>query len=351
MKLLFITPGFAAHENDDTCIPPLQALVRALIEKGAEVHIIALEYPFQKETYQWHGATVWPCNGQNRTWHKGITFLKAYWQAQKLAKTQHFDAIHSFWYGMATQVAARVARSGNIPHFITFMGQDVLQTNQKLRSIERADLAKTTKNWVVLSAFHRAELQKNGLDAGHTIPWGVLTSETPLAFPENRNIDVLGVGSLLPVKDWLRWLQVIRLVLDQKQEIQATLIGDGPLRQVIEDQIVALQLEAHVRCLGSLPRAEVLGYMRQAKVLLHTASFESFGYVFVEALQQGCRIVSTPVGIAPELPNSKVGRSDAELAELLLESIEADTLKAASLPFTIEESAERYLGIYKGTFR
>lgn len=66
MKVLWITPGFASDESDSTCIPPLQDLARALQEQNIELTIIALDYPFNRKEYHWHGIRVYALGGANK---------------------------------------------------------------------------------------------------------------------------------------------------------------------------------------------------------------------------------------------------------------------------------------------
>ena len=154
MHVLLFSPGFAANENDHNCIPPLQSLVQELTVRNVEVHIIAMEYPFQREPYLWQGATVWPMNGQNRRWHKPITFCRACLRANWLIKRRKFDVLHSFWYGMSADIANIISKRHHIPHFTTFMGQDVLLKNAWPRWAVSTN-TREKKNWVVLSKFQK----------------------------------------------------------------------------------------------------------------------------------------------------------------------------------------------------
>ncbi len=317
-RLLLLTPGFAASETDHNCIPPLQALVRGLLRRGAEVHIVALEYPFTDQPYRWHGAVVYPCNGRNRRWMKLLTVWRAIRRSKDILNVCEINIIHSFWMRMAAGVGERVAARHNIPHITTLMGQDVLPSN-------RGYLKQVSTEWfqrlVVLSAFHNDALEKTtGQRAAHIIPWGLWESAAPTAPAERRPLDVLGVGSLVSVKNWSKWLQTLALVAQTRPDLQAELIGDGPERRKLEALCQRLGLSGQVHFAGNLPRQKVLNRMTESKVLLHTADFESFGFVFPEAAQAGCRIVSTPVGIAPEM-GAAGGFSEAELAAGVLDAL------------------------------
>jgi len=352
MRILWITPGFAADEHDYNCIPPMQLLAKELLRRGVDLQIVALEYPFRSEPYRWHEATVFPCNGQNRRWLKPRTLWRAmrFCRAitfRKLAsfgkfRTADVSAIHSFWLGWASGVGEKVSRRRSIPHFTTLMGQDVLPENRKFL---RGLLPDRAARLVALSDIQNNIFEKNTrLRAAHVIPWGMNGAEIPTAVSAERLLDVLGVGSLIPVKNWEKWLRVIALINQTFPNLQAELIGSGPERRKLEHLAHKLGISKNVRFVGDLPRPQVLTRMRDAKVLLHTADFESFGYVLAEAAGHGCRVVTTPVGIAPAL--GAVAEKDEELARLLVEGLRLPDEGRSFVPFTMEETATAYLRLY-----
>ncbi|HNL39061.1 MAG: glycosyltransferase [Saprospiraceae bacterium] len=341
MRLIWLTPGFPADENDHACIPPLQLLARELAGRGAELDVVTLEYPFRSAPYQWHGIRVWPCDGRNRTGCKLRTLRRAFQHGLRLTAGQP-AVLHSFWLGWAARTGERLHYRTGLPHLTTLMGQDVLPSNHKhLRYLTAKDEGRI----VALSAFHRKKLEETtGLIALHDIPWGIDAREVPRQMPETRPFDVLGVGSLLPVKDWPKWLRTLRRVADRYPALRAELVGDGPEKKRIERLAASLGLERHLQLTGMLPRERVLEKMRSAKVLLHTARFESYGFVLVEAAAQGCRVVGTPVGIAPETGHT--ADDPAALAALVLAALAEPAPTAPFVPFSLRDTATRYLDLY-----
>jgi len=346
MRILWITPGFAADEHDYNCIPPMQLLAKELLWRDVDLQIVALEYPFRSKPYRWHEATVFPCNGQNRLWLKPRTLWRAMRFCQAITfrkfRTTDVSAIHSFWLGWASGVGEKVSARRGIPHFTTLMGQDVLPENRKfLRSLSPERAARL----VAVSEFQNSIFEKNtGLRAAYVIPWGVNGAEIPSVLPAERPLDVLGVGSLLSVKNWEKWLRVIAATIHTFPNLRAELIGGGPERAKLEQLAHKLGLSKNVRFVGDLPRPEVLARMRNAKILLHTADFESFGYVLAEAAGAGCRVVSTLVGIAPEM--GAVAENVEDLARLVVEGLQQPVEEHSFAPFTMKNTTEAYLRLY-----
>lgn len=343
MRSIWITPGFAANAQDSTCIPPLYLLAKELLHRGVDLHIIALEYPNARVAPREDGMMVYPCRGDNRRWLRWRTFQRARRFAQQLSSEKKADVVHSFWLGPAWVVGRQIARRQNIPHRTTLMGQDVLPQNRYLKGLTPG----MASQLVALSPFHQNILEKTcGLHAAHEIPWGIAGADVPTQLPKDRPVDVLGVGSLIPVKNWMQWLEVLRLIVERQPGVRAELIGEGPQLEVLKQQTTRLGLAKHLTFPGSLPRPEVLERMRRSKILLHTGHFESFGYVFAEAASNGCRVVSTPVGAAPAF--GICSETNTGLAEAVLRILAQPDLQNAKVVYRMEDTAAAYLKLYGG---
>jgi glycosyltransferase involved in cell wall biosynthesis len=347
MRILMLTPGFAADENDHNCIPPLQMLVRDLCDRGVEIDIIALEYPFRANPYQWHGAMVYPCNGQNRKWLKFRTSAHAIKYGNQLAAQYSYDGLHSFWLNRTTMIGLNMAEKLKLPFYVTCMGQDVLKPNSYL--VDRLKKDKTGSQVIVLSKFHEAKLLAScGLQAHQRIAWGIETDFENFITDKPRDIDVLGVGSLLSVKNWSKWLQVIQQVAQKYPNLKCTLIGDGPQKSMLEAEAAILGIAKNVVFEGNIARNKVLETMQQSKSLLHTADFESFCFVLLEAQANGCQLISTPVGIAPELANTAISDKIEALANAILSNLETNEglIKEQNILFSLEKCTTNYLQLY-----
>ncbi len=341
MRIIWITPGFAADAQDSTCIPPLYLLALEMMRRGIDLHIIALEYPPGHGTPRKDGLAVYACRGNNRTWLRWRTLHRARRLAQQIHLEKKIDGLHSFWLGPAWVVGRQIAERLNIPQLTTLMGQDALPQNRYLKGLAPA----MTDQLVALCPFHQNALEQTcGLRAAHEIPWGIAGADIPAQLPADRPVDVLGVGSLIPVKNWMQWLDVLRLIVEQQPGIRAELIGAGPQLEVLKKQAARLGLADHLVFTGSLPRPEVLERMRRSKVLLHTGHFESFGYVFAEGAANGCHVVSTPVGAAPAF--GVCSETTAGLASAVLQILAQPNFQKSRVVYRMEETAAAYLKLY-----
>ena len=308
--IVFLTPGFAKSENDSTTIPALQVFLKLLKKRlpNAKLTVVTLQYPHIKEPYKWNTINVFPLNGQSKRLKKLLTWRKAISILEKLNNSQKIDALHSFWIGECSRIGEKFAIKHDINHVITVMGQDAIKSN-----IHAKRLLNSEAKLITLCKNHSNDLKKTyGLDS-IIIPWHINITEFP-DLKEN-NIDILGVGSLNTVKNYEGFIEIISSITKIHKNLNVTIIGDGVLRSKLEKKIKNLGLENTITLLGELPRTEVLNKMAQSKILLHTSHYESFGFVFLEALYSGMQVISYDVGLAKTSQQWTVGKNQLELTQ------------------------------------
>jgi glycosyltransferase involved in cell wall biosynthesis len=343
MQLILIAPGFTADTTDQNCLPTLQLYVQELLRRGVSVSVVTLEYPFHHTPYTWHGARIYPCGGRNSRWLKPRTLWRAWRTCRQLVQQHPGAVLHSFWLGWCSAIGERVALEFGSRHLTTLMGQDVLPSN---RHRFRFVTPERQQRLVALSAFQNEVLwQHAGFGAAHVVPWGAEVREIPEPLASSRSIDVLGAGSLIPLKNWDLWLQTVALLVQKQPTLQALLLGDGPEKQRLQQQVEALGLQENVRFGGERPRPEVLQIMQQSRVLLHTSRYESQGYVLTEAAMNGCRVVGTSVGIGPTM--GVCGDTAFALAEAVQAALALPLATLPATPFLMQDTVDAYVELYR----
>jgi len=344
--ILIVTPGFAAGENDTTCIPPLYLYVKELKKQNPDIRIsiVPIHYPFSEESYLFYGAIVYPQNGRNKKWPFAGNFRKRKFlnQVGELNKLIQFDIIHSFWLGESSCFASSFASINKIPHILTLMGQDAITKSSDAR-ITLHDQGKPEKI-ITLSAFHKMKFQNFHKNVkSEIIPWGIDEIN-----PSNseRNIDVIGAGNLIGLKNFKRFIEIIRLIREKNPEIKAQIIGKGQQDAELKKEIIKKGLERNIEITGELPRNEVLILMNRSKILLHTSEYESFGYVMAEAMAAGCRVVSTPVGFAYKNDSISTFETNEQATELILQKLSQPVNEKQNIPL-MTDTVKSYSEIYR----
>ncbi|HHG83875.1 MAG TPA: glycosyltransferase [Bacteroidetes bacterium] len=343
--IVILTPGFASDAEDFLCIPPLQAFLPRFRElyPDCRVSIIALQYPFQRGKYVWDGFEVIALGGRNKRSRKWLTWRRARKAFAELHAVHPVDIIHSLWMQECAWLGHWLGMAHGVAQVATIMGQDAIASNRYLRRTDLSKMKIVAISEPAAAHFARA----TGRQADAVIPWGLSLDEVAwLPESKGRSIDLLGVGSLLPVKKWERFLRVVALLADQHGPVRAVLVGEGPDRAMLEAKVKDLGLEDLVEFRGLLPRPEVLALMRQSKILLHTATYEGQGYVFLEALAQGMHVLSGPVGIARASSKWKICPDSITFADAATEFLETPVDEFPQVPYSIESTVEAMAKLY-----
>ncbi len=344
MHFLFITPIFPFDESDTTCLPPLQALVLELSSRpGVLVSVIAVQYPHELEEYVWHGVQVFACGGSSQIMLRPQTWYRAVEYASRINRARAVDSIHSFWLGECAVIGRWLERKYQRPHWVTLIGQDVRRENPYLQLFTMKLL-----NLIAVSQVQAGIFEWNtGKAVRKVIPWGLDEKQFLPAQKTEKDVDVIGVGAFSGVKNWPLFFETIKRAVEILPNLKVWVIGSGPEKEQLEEMRRAQNLGENIKFAGPLPRPRVLEWMRRSRVLLLTSDFEAFGYALLEANASGCRIVSTPVGIAPELAFCEIAETAGELAELLIVALGGPVLPAGDVFFSIKNTADGYIDLAK----
>ncbi|HJS54906.1 MAG TPA: glycosyltransferase, partial [Chitinophagaceae bacterium] len=259
--LVILTPGFAKDETDTTCLPMQQSFIRCLNRMIPDLNIIilAFQYPYVKKTYTWHGNTVISFNGRNRG---GISklFLFQKWNAaiKKIHRENKIDGLLSFWYTECAWVGKRFADKYHIKHYCWMWGQDAKKSNKyvSLAKLKPGEI-------IVFSDFMLSEFEKNhGIRPHHVITPGIDTNEFTFNNVK-KDIDVIAAGSLIPLKQYDIFIQVMAEIRKRMPLFKAVLIGDGPEKSRLQKLIESANLQSNITLAGELPHADVLQWMHR----------------------------------------------------------------------------------------
>jgi glycosyltransferase involved in cell wall biosynthesis len=120
-----------------------------------------------------------------------------------------------------------------------------------------------------------------------------------LKLPLNKS--VLFVGRLVPQKNLKLWLQVAQKLLEKQPGIVFHIVGDGPLREELEQYSKELRIEKQVIFHGFKDYGQLQSFYRKSCVFLLTSNYEGFGRVIVEAYANRIPVVSTKITGAEDI--------------------------------------------------
>jgi glycosyltransferase involved in cell wall biosynthesis len=218
-------------------------------------------------------------------------------------RSEGADWIHAHFGTNATTVAMLCRRLGGPPFSFTVHGPEEFDQPRALALPEKMREAAFT---VAISEYGRSQLMR----------WSDPTI-WPRLHVVRCGIDAASIaGSVAPIPEENRLVCVARLseqkglfvLLDALDELsrggerfKLRIVGDGPLRESIEDRLAELGLEESVELLGWQDGSTVNEELRNARGFVLPSFAEGLPVVLMEALGVGRPVVTTFVAGIPEL--------------------------------------------------
>lgn len=175
-----------------------------------------------------------------------------------------------------------------------------------------------------------------------------------------ENLEILCVGRLVSAKGQHILLEAVKGLVDAHHRVHVRLVGEGPLRGLLESRVAEYGLGAVVSLEGACNTDEVKKYLQAADVFVLPSFAEGLPIVLMEAMSMGLPCVSTFVAGIPELIRNDIEGllvfpSDAaalkEALELLIDDVGlrerlGKTARARVLErFDLESSVRRFGGM------
>lgn len=339
--ILILTPGFPSEEKDYICIPPLQEYLLKFksVYPSHQITVISLHYPFTKRKYEWNGIPVISLGGKNLSIKKPLLWYKIINTAKKINKYYPADIIHSLWLGECAMIGNYLSNKFKCRHICTLMGQDVKRSNRYLKLSEnnKIELVALSKNQSE-QFFNLTNKTVNAI-----IHWGI--EDQPLSYTQ-RDIDILAVGSLIPLKNYSLLIQMLEKLIQTNPAIKCFLVGSGPEEKLLKRKALEKGVYKHLEFTGQLSRVEIFKLMQRSRIFVHTSKFEGSGYVFAEALANGMNIISFNVGYANQSQKWFIASDEENFiritGELLSSNLDLSPLNLFPVDYTVNKYASLY---------
>ncbi|MDZ4665558.1 MAG: glycosyltransferase family 4 protein [Bacteroidota bacterium] len=344
--LIILSPGFAANEADTACIPALQQFVIQLKQLRPEllIKVFALHYPFKEGKYMWNGVECYSFGGKNkRGIHAWYLRKKARKHLNELCKRGDVQGILSIWMSDCALIGQELMKEFKTPHFCWMHGQDARMGNKHVKNIHPKP-----QQIIAISDLLQKEFENNyGIRAEHVIENGITENLFPKFNTEHRPIDVIGVGSLTPLKNYSHFIDVIAELKKEFPSINAMIIGEGLEKEMLQQKIDKRKLASNLKLMGSMPHQEVLKYLSKSKILLHTSTYEGSSGVIMEVLYSGCFVV-TRISVSLDLvKNIELAANVSEMRRKIELMLKNSELKHERVIYnTMKHSTEKIISIF-----
>ena len=343
--IVILIPGFAADENDESCLPGLQSYPLNLkkIAPDKLITIIAFHYPFISHSYLWNGIQVHAIGGKNKKYFfKIITWIKVLGCFYKINRENRVSSIQSFWLRECTLIGLLLSKLYNINFIATLQGLESKRDNVYLKLFRFFDFK------VVSGSQFNADVyqETTGKKCTKIIPFGLdekkISTYNHLQKPA-RTIDIIGVGSLIPIKNYSLFLDIIHEVVVDFPHLRVVILGGGVEQKMLERKVISLGLSKNIEFKGQeKSREKLMSLLGDAKILLHTSSHEGQCFAFLEALSMGLHVVSFKVGYLPDTKKSHAFNSKSEMILELKKVLSSPMDNSLEKIISMEETAEEF---------
>lgn len=253
----------------------------------------------------------------------------------RLMQAEGIQHVHAHFANHPAAAAYVVHRLTGIPYSFTAHGAD-LQVDQHMlcEKIARASAVVTISSYN--KAFIAEKCGQGYADKVRVIHCGVDTRvftprnerPRPSECPAGAGLSILSVGTLYEVKGHTYLIEACRLLREQGLDFACHLVGDGPFRETLVEQVSKAGLEEQVCFHGQLTRQEIVRMLQAADVLAvpsiptREGRREGIPVVLMEAMASGVPVVASRISGIPELVEDGV-------SGLLIEPRQPEALAAA----------------------
>jgi glycosyltransferase involved in cell wall biosynthesis len=165
---------------------------------------------------------------------------------------------------------------------------------------------------------------------------------------QQRTVDILGAGSLIPLKQYDIFIEVIKVIKKIFPAVKAVIAGKGPEENHLRTLIQRYQLKDTIFLAGELSHEATIHLMHTSRIFIHTSSYEGFSGVCLEALAAGCPVISFIKPMQLDIPRWNIVKDKEEMLEKLIQFMREPEAPVAVIPFTMQESVEKVMRLFAG---
>lgn len=159
------------------------------------------------------------------------------------------------------------------------------------------------KNFFVSCSLFDPSIQRIPAHAHYTI-YNALPGYIQIANKKRENKDIITIGvvsRLEHIKGMDLVVPAFAKVYAKHKNARLLVVGDGSLRQQMEEDANRLQLGKNIEFAGMQKQTDLQSYYDKIDVLLMPSRSEGFGLTAIEGMARGCVLVASNTGGLPEV--------------------------------------------------
>ena len=189
--------------------------------------------------------------------------------------------------------------------------EDSFDEFQKNKHSFHLEIAKFSRGWtarkvnkvIVPSQHLKGVVQNWGVDIEKIdVLYNGAKIDNQINKPRKGGKSLISVGRLAPWKNIDVIIDALEILNEgQKDGFNLTLVGDGPMRDSLEEHIDRKGLVNQIEITGQVPYKDVQYYLNEADIYLQASGYEGLPHVILEAINNSLTIISTPIGGTNEI--------------------------------------------------
>jgi len=288
-----------------------------------------------------------------------LMYLSAIRTITRLQKTFEFDVIDSHFVYPDGFAGVLLGRHFRKPVVVSARGSDISSYSRfpLIRPLLRYTLRRADRVIAVCKALKDAMVDlnvpadkifvvPNGVDPGKFSPYQRTEARRKLGLP-NTTI-LLSVGNLIPLKGFHLLIKALKILITDfsRTDLHLVIVGEGKSRRELQALITELQLEAHVRLVGSQPHQELFLWYSAANLFCLASDREGWPNVLLESLACGVPVVATAVWGIPDIICSEnygllTDRDEHALARTINLALESSWNREAIVSYAMSRTWDR----------
>ena len=238
----------------------------------------------------------------------GLAIFPKIVHAARLMEESGIARVHCHFANHPAAAGLVVHRLTGIPYTFTVHGSDLHRDSHMLREkVAEAELVVSVSDYN-----RRLILDLCGPEHADKVVVLRCGVDTEVFRPRpksegDRPFRIVCVGSFVEVKGHRHLVDACRLLANAGVEFECLLVGRGPLRPEVEQQVVDLDLASQVRIEGARPRSEVAEIVASADAAVLPSVWssrnerEGIPVALMEAMASGVPVVASDMSGMPEL--------------------------------------------------
>lgn len=222
------------------------------------------------------------------------------------------DVIHAHCLLRAGILAYRIWQNQGIPYIVT--EHSSRWHNHQITEYELQFARPAAKHSGALICVSNALLEHLQQDLDLNRTYVLPNAVDDLFFTEevrqrncNPNLAFINVALLNPGKRQDLLIDAFYLAFGRGTANTLSIVGAGPQRASLEQQIARHGMQSSIRLLGMQPRSAVVKLLRDSDCFVLTSDHETFGVVLTEAIASGLPVISTDCGGTAEIVTPENG--------------------------------------------